>query len=430
MYSPVMTYQDVEKRLLAMPRFQDVGSRAARFGIDQITEFCNQIGNPERSYKTIHIAGTNGKGTVCSIIASLLKEAGFKTGLYTSPHLKDVRERFRINGQMVSKERVMECFKALEPVMEKHLLTFFELTTAMAFKIFELEEVDFAVIETGLGGRLDATNIVSPVGCAITSIGFDHMEQLGNSLESIAFEKAGILKKNVPFVLGDLQKIAHDVILEQADAKGAIHIPSNIKVVNCGNGKLKLTIDKTAFELPCDLNTPKIEENVSQSVQLVRCTLGDSYLTQDILSNGLSNVRRNSGLIGRFEKINSDADWYFDGGHNQEALKNVIAHMNNLFPGRPKIAVLSLMADKLNADLASLLNEFEEVYFYELDSPRALKASDFQKFYPSAIKLNSDDDSIKKKLVNLKSALVLFTGSFYFYDTATEWMESLSLDSN
>lgn len=430
MYSPVLTYQDVEKWLLSMPRFQDVGSRAARFGIDQITEFCDEIGNPERSYKTIHVAGTNGKGTVCSIVASLLKEAGFKTGLYTSPHLKDVRERFRVNGEMVSKDLVTECFKEIRPVLDNYPLTFFELTTAMAFKIFERENVDFAVVETGLGGRLDATNIIVPVGCAITSIGFDHMEQLGNTLQSIAFEKAGILKKNVPFVLGDIQKVACDEIMEQASAKGAKQIPVDIKVDMTIEGKLRIMQGDATLDLYCDLNTPKIEENVRMSVQLVKSILGDDILTPDILSKGLANVRRNSGLIGRFEKLQLHSDWYFDGGHNPEALKNVIGHMKRMFPNRPRIAVLSLMADKLNSDLTSQLNEFEEIYFYELGSPRALKASDFQKFYPSAIQISPDKSSIKKNLANLKSALVLFTGSFYFYDTVAEWMESLSLDSN
>lgn len=413
-----------------MPRFQDVGGRAARFGIDQIAEFCSEIGNPERSYKTIHVAGTNGKGTVCSIIASLLKEAGFKTGLYTSPHLKDVRERFRLNGEMVSKERVIECFKEMEPVLEKLPLTFFELTTAMAFKIFELENVDFAVIETGLGGRLDATNIVNPVACAITSIGFDHMEQLGNTLESIAYEKAGILKNKVPFVLGSIQKVARDTILEQAHVKGAIHVPVGLHVTNLDDGKLKLIFEDEPVVIFCDLITPKIEDNVAQSVELVRTILGKNQLTHEILSNGLSSIRKNSGLVGRFEKLNTESDWYFDGGHNPEALKNVIEHVNRLFPNRPKIAVLSLMADKLNADLTVQLNEFDEIYFFELNSQRALKMSEFKKIYPKAKEMGSNEDSIKKNLVKLKSALVLFTGSFYFYDTVTEWMESLSLDSN
>ncbi len=430
MYSPVLTYSDVEKRLLSMPRFQDVGGRAARFGIDQISEFCNAVGNPERSYRIIHVAGTNGKGTVSSIIASLLKEAGFKTGLYTSPHLKDVRERFRINGEMVSKERITECFSGFEKELLKHPLTFFELTTAMAFKLFELEKVDFAVIETGLGGRLDATNIVNPVGCAITSIGFDHMEQLGNTMESIAFEKAGILKPYVPFVLGEIQNSAREVILRQADTVGSEEIIDSTAVTYLNSGMHRVRLGKTSFNLKCDLNTPKIEVNIRIAIQLVRRIVGDELLTPNVIKAGLSAIRSNSGLLGRFEKITKNSDWYFDGGHNTEALKQVISHLNRLFPNRAKVAVLSLMADKMNAELISCLEEFTEVYFYELDTPRALKASDFLKFYPSAKILDENLGTLKKNLINLKSALVLFTGSFYFYSTVTEWMESLSLDSN
>lgn len=429
MISPASNYTDVEKRLLSMPRFQDVGGRAARFGIDQIAEFCDAIGNPQRSYKIIHVAGTNGKGTTCSIIASLLKEAGYKTGLYTSPHLVDVRERFRINGEMASKKLVLECFQELEPVLDAYPLTFFELTTAMAFKLFEMEKVDFAVIETGLGGRLDATNIVNPVGCAITSIGFDHMEQLGNTLESIAFEKAGILKQGVPFVLGEIPDSARNVIHEQAQIKHAIHILDKTEVSRMDNGKLKLKYENKSFEFECVLNTPKIDSNLRVAFQLLRIILGDELLNHELLERGLVRIRQNSGLLGRFEKLHPDIEWYFDGGHNPEALKHIVEHMNRLFPNRPKVAVLSLMADKLNSELSSLLDEFNEVYFYELGSPRALKGSDFLKFYPSAKLLDSKEIPLKKNLVNLKSALVLFTGSFYFYSTATEWMESLSLDS-
>jgi len=429
MNSPVTSYTDVEKRLLSMPRFQDVGGRAARFGIDQIAEFCNAIGNPQRSYKIIHVAGTNGKGTTCSIIASLLKEAGYKTGLYTSPHLVDVRERFRINGEMASEKLVLECFLKLEPVLDAYPLTFFELTTAMAFKLFEMDNVDFAVIETGLGGRLDATNIVNPVGCTITSIGFDHMEQLGNTLESIAFEKAGILKQGVPFVLGDIPDSAQNVIHEQAQIKHAAYVQDRTAVTRMDNGKLKLTFESKSIEFDCDLNSPKLESNLRVAIQLLRSILGDEILNLEVIKRGLGRIRRNSGLIGRFEKMSPNMEWYFDGGHNPEALKHVVAHINTLFPNRPKVAVLSLMADKLNSELSTILDEFNEVYFYQLDSQRALKGSDFLKFYPSAKLLDSKEISLKKNLVNLKSALVLFTGSFYFYDTATEWMESLSLDS-
>ncbi len=429
MHPSVLNYSDVERRLLSMPRFQDVGSRAARFGIDQIAEFCKLIGNPERSYHTIHVAGTNGKGTLCSIVASLLKESGFKTGLYTSPHLKDVRERFRINGEMVDKELILACFQGMEPFLEKTPLTFFELTTAMAFKLFEMEKVDVAVIETGLGGRLDATNIVNPVGCAITSIGFDHMEQLGNTLASIAFEKAGILKPGVPFVLGDIQAPAREVIMQQARSVGAIPVHDATEVTSNEIGVLQVRIDQSVRTFQVDLNTPKLDENVKVAIHLVRSIFGAAHVTPEIIQLGLQNIRKNSGLTGRFEKLGSDLDWYFDGGHNPEALKHVVNHLDKMFPGRPKIAVLSLMADKMNADLITVLDQFTQVYFHELESPRALKAADFINYYPSALDIGPNVVSIKKNLINLKSALVLYTGSFYFYNTVTEWMESISLDS-
>ena len=167
------TYSEIQNRLMAMPRFQDVGSRAARFGIDQIREFSESIGSPQVSFKSIHVAGTNGKGTVCSILASVLKEQGYKVGLYTSPHLIDVRERFRIDGEMIPEEVLIDFFNQHDLVLRQYPLTFFELTTAIAFWWFSRDNVDIAIIETGLGGRLDATNILNPLVSVITSIGME-----------------------------------------------------------------------------------------------------------------------------------------------------------------------------------------------------------------------------------------------------------------
>jgi dihydrofolate synthase/folylpolyglutamate synthase len=430
MYSSISSYFDVEQKLLSMPRFQDVGGRAARFGIDQISEFCDSIGNPQNAYKIIHVAGTNGKGTVCSIIASLLKEAGFKTGLYTSPHLIDVRERFRINGDMIEKDQIVKCYKEFESVLDEYPLTFFELTTAMAFRLFEMEQVDFAVIETGLGGRLDATNVVNPVGCAITSIGFDHMEQLGNSLESIAFEKAGILKKGVPFTVGDVPSKAFDVIINQAYAVNAQKIEKIVDVQTVSDGSLTLSYGNHNSSIVCDLNTPKIEENISIALDLLLSVFGNGVLTSEVVTRGLMNIRKNSGLLGRFEKLATNQDWYFDGGHNPEALKQVSDHLERKFPNRPKNVVISLMSDKLSQEIIELLQTFDQVFFYEIDSPRALKAVDFIEKCRNAKNIGLNSTEIKKNLLELKSTLVLFTGSFYFYSTATEWMESLSLDSN
>lgn len=430
MSSPISTYAEVEKVMLSMPRFQEVGARAARFGIDQISEFCGAIGNPEQSYKTVHVAGTNGKGTVCSLIASILKAHGLRTGLYTSPHLVDVRERFRVNGEMVSRQRVLECYKEFESKLEEYPLTFFELTTAMAFRIFEMEQVDFAVIETGLGGRLDATNIVYPEVSVITSIGFDHMEQLGSTIESIAFEKAGILKNKKPFVLGQLSEAAQAVIMQQATIVNALPISDFIQVIQNDDGSHHIQIDESSFDVVCDLKTPMLTVNIKMALEAVTACLGKSQISIDSMVNGISKVQENSGLIGRFEKMHPDYDWYFDGGHNPQALEMVIAHMTKLFPDKKKTVVLSLMSDKAIPEIITLLNKFDHILYYELDANRALKAANFLELIPHAEILSGNISETEKKLANLKTELVLLTGSFYFYKTVSEWMESLPFDSN
>jgi dihydrofolate synthase / folylpolyglutamate synthase len=424
------SYKKVKNIMLSMPRFQDVGARAARFGIDQIKEFCDAIGNPQNSYTTIHVAGTNGKGTVCSLIASMITELGFKTGLYTSPHLNNVRERFRINGQMISEKRMVQCYEEFEQVMKLHPLTFFELTTAMAFRMFEMEKVDVAIIETGLGGRLDATNIIRPAVCVITSIGLDHTEQLGPTLESIAFEKAGILKPHIPFILGELPKEAKNTIMEHASSVRAQELPFDIDVLQNPDGTFNITHRGKSVHAKCDLNTPMLETNIRMAVKAVLCIVKPDESALQALARGLSGVRMNSGLIGRFEKIHPTEDWYFDGGHNTQALSTITAHLDALYPHRKKNVVVSLMSDKVNPEVIELLSRFDQIFYFELNAPRALKSVDFLELIPSAEVISTDTEEVKKKLCNLKSELVLFTGSFYFYTTVSEWMESLSLDSN
>jgi dihydrofolate synthase / folylpolyglutamate synthase len=424
-----ITFESIEKKMLSMPRFQDVGARAARFGIDQIAEFCTAIGNPQRSIRTIHVAGTNGKGTVCSIIASLLKEAGFKTGLYTSPHLNEVRERFRIDGTMISKERMIEFFVEHQVMLEKYPLTFFELTTAMAFWIFKREQVDFSVIETGLGGRLDATNIITPEVCVITSIGMDHMEQLGNTLESIAFEKAGILKKGVPFVVGELINSADQVISKRAEQIGATKVASEITVKRKDMATYEIHISGNTIEVHPDLNTPKLDVNISMAVKAVSVVAPHLVEKKAILQAGCQQISRNSGLIGRFERLHPSLDWFYDGGHNPQALKELMIHMRSMFPGKKMTAIVSLMTDKITPDLTELLSQFDTIYYHEMDVQRAWSLNLAKESVKNVTFIQKTGPETTKTLKYLKSELVLFTGSFYFYSTVTEWMESLSLDS-
>ena len=193
----------------SMPSFQQVGGDAYKPGLERIAEFCRMIGNPQRNYFVIHVAGTNGKGSVSNMLAAVLQQAGYQTGLFTSPHLIDFRERIRVNGEMIPKQKVVNFVDRYKSEMERLQLSFFEMTTAMAFDYFAQSDVEVAVIETGLGGRLDATNIVQPLISVITNIGLEHTEYLGDSLPKIAREKGGIIKKCTPVVVGEKNSNYH-----------------------------------------------------------------------------------------------------------------------------------------------------------------------------------------------------------------------------
>ncbi|HAC14841.1 MAG TPA: hypothetical protein DCE78_02685 [Bacteroidetes bacterium] len=424
------TYTEIENRLMAMPRFQDVGSRAARFGIDQIREFCDEIGNPETNFKSIHVAGTNGKGTVCGMLASILKEQGYKVGLYTSPHLIDVRERFRINGEMMPKEALIDFFDQHNVNLEQFPLTFFELTTAIAFWWFSLEKVDVAIIETGLGGRLDATNILNPLVSVITSIGMDHMEQLGSTIQSIAYEKAGIIKPGVPFVLGEIDNEAETVITKIANEIGAYQFVDATEIEEQPNREFVVFRDNQELNIQSDLNSPYLNTNIRTVFRTLNSIQNHLLVSNDSFIRGLAKIRVNSGLTGRFQRLLPNVDWFFDGGHNPQALLAVQNHLKAIFPNRNPILILSLMADKLTDESIDILKKYDQIYYFELNVPRALSFDRFIEVFPNSKALIDHENHYLSTLKYLKTELVLFTGSFYFYSTVSEWMESLSLDSS
>lgn len=415
---------------MAMPRFQDVGSRAARFGIDQIREFCEAIGNPHKNFRCIHVAGTNGKGTVCSMLASIYMSAGYQTALYTSPHLMDVRERFRLNGEMIPASDLVLFFETFDEQLERYPLTFFELTTAIAFWWFSHRKVDIAIIETGLGGRLDATNIVDPLVSVITSIGMDHTEQLGNTIESIATEKAGILKPNRPYVTGDLEVRARTVIDSVAASVSGFFFSSGSEIKKKSMTEFEIETTHSCYRVNTDLATPRLDTNIRiclDALGAVHQTLPVSDVNVQL---GLSRICINSGFAGRFQRLHKNLDWYFDGGHNPQAFEFVLDHIAQNFPGRSVTIVTSLMADKFSADMVGLYLRNNTVFYFEQASARALCFDDFRSKIGCARQLGPDKKMILETLNYLKTELVLFTGSFYFYSTVFEWMESLTHGSN
>lgn len=427
------TYEQVEQHILQMPRFQDIGSKAANFKLDQIRAFCNEIGNPQECFKSIHVAGTNGKGTVCSMLSAIYTASGYKTGLYTSPHLIDVRERFRINGLCIPQQDLISFFNENANAIQSHTITFFELTTAIAFWWFAREKVDIAIIETGLGGRLDATNIIHPEACIISSIGLDHIKELGNTLPQIASEKAGILKHGVKYTTGNLDNASNEVISKVAEEVGAIRVHSKAKAQKVHRKSVKILVGADAYVLESDVFSSHLTENIEMCIDTVLALEKDFPVANTYIIDGISNMRQLSGLKGRFEKMHPANEWYFDGAHNVQALESLIETItiHQKDSGKDhKVAVVTLMQDKISLELVELYRQFDEVYFVELITARAGTYEMFQKYLPNAKKLINNAPNVNSFLNKVQSKLVLFTGSFYFYSTVSEWMESTTLDSN
>jgi dihydrofolate synthase / folylpolyglutamate synthase len=417
------TWEAVESWVLGMPRFSDVGSRASRFALDQIEIFSKEIGSPHQDFPSIHVAGTNGKGTVCSTLAAVYTQSGYKTGLYTSPHLSDVRERVRVNGVMISREDMMLFFQTYETVLEQHPLTFFELTTALSFWYFSREVVDIAIIETGLGGRLDATNIVDPLVSVITGIGFDHQEQLGNTLSSIAFEKAGIIKSGKPLVTGDMANEAMQVIAEQCALKGGVRSELAVLVTTESPSSLRITTPCTTIAVEPDIRSGFEQSNLRVVAETVTL-LQSRFPVSDIdFKQALGQVRELSGLRGRFEKLHPNYRWYFDGAHNLQALAGVINQINRLGDLSSAVCICSIMQDKLTPELCAILNNFGRIYYHELNIPRCATFESVNALLPNTLRIRVEDLSI---LETLKTDLVLYTGSFYFYSTVSEWVGMLT----
>lgn len=378
-------------RLASLPQFATVGQAAMSDGLQGIRRLCEVLGHPQNRYRSLHVAGTNGKGTVCHLAAAMFQAGGVKTGLYTSPHLIDVTERVRVDGVPIP-DAAMDRYEALvAPEMERGGITYFEYTTAMAFWWFAESGVEWAVIETGLGGRLDSTNIIRPETAVITSIGLDHQAILGPTLADIAREKAGILKPGVRAVIGPVPAACEPVFAAFPDA---------------------LRIREGVSGWACD---------IASSHTAIHIALADAatapFLSEDTRREGVRTAAARTGLLGRMERLRPDRDWYVDGAHNTQALGALIDHVAARFPDRSATWVLAFMNDKLTPELAAVVNRLDGGYYVELDSPRAasfdeVRRAGIRTLRPLA-QLDPDDHPFAGEL-----NLVMLAGSFYFYTTA------------
>ena len=377
------TYQQVLDFLYSqLPMFQRTGAAAYKDNLDNTIRLDEMFDYPHRSFKTIHVAGTNGKGSVSHMLASILQEAGYKTGLYTSPHLKDFRERIRVNGEMITEEAVVRFTDLFQAKNELEMIepSFFELTVSMAFDYFRIMNVDVAVIEVGLGGRLDSTNIITPEVSVITNISFDHMALLGDTLPKIAAEKAGIIKKDVPVVVGEtapetrfvFEQFAWNMQTKLAFADQEYLTDYSMLTID---GKQSLNIRKNDQLIYQDLKLDLLgiyqRYNVPTVLKAIDLLNEKGWnLSENIIRKGLLNVIQNTGLLGRWQIIGHNPLVVCDTGHNQAGIKLVVEQINQT-AWKALHVVIGMVSDKDQDKVLSLLPTNAKYYFTKASIPRA-----------------------------------------------------------
>jgi dihydrofolate synthase/folylpolyglutamate synthase len=396
-----MTYKETVDFLFEqLPQFQNIGSNAYNGKLDNIIDVCELLDNPQNKFKTIHVAGTNGKGSVCNILASILTQSGYTVGLFTSPHLLDFRERIRINGEVISEQYVIDFVKNHNSVFCEIQPSFFEWSTALAFDYFESNNVDIAIIETGLGGRLDSTNIITPLVSVITSIGIDHTQYLGNTLEAIAREKGGIIKPNIPVVLGEGIEMLS--VFEKIASKNIspVHIATQ-------NNNQPLSSLKGDFQ----------KNNVATALTVIDL-IQETFPTinSECISKGLLSIQTNTGLRGRWETLQNSPKVIADIGHNVHAIKQTVKELkletyNNLH------IIWGMVAEKEVDKVINLLPENANYYLCTPNIPRALSTKELEKSFAEKQTKNSFSSCSEAYRSAIKSAnsndLILVGGSTF-----------------
>ena len=366
-------YQEaVEWLFVQAPNYQIDGKKAYKPGLDNITKLCAFFGNPQDKIKTIHIGGTNGKGSTSNMLASVLQESGYKVGIYNSPHLIDFTERIKVNGENCDKEFVYNFIQKLKKLPADIRPSFFEFTTIMAFEYFAQQKVDFAIIEVGLGGRLDSTNIIKPLVSAITNVALDHQNILGNTVGEIATEKAGIIKKNTVIISGDENEKVKSIIRNKAAENNSDWVDATLINV----------------KLPSDLKGNYQQKNIKVVLAVIDelRNLGMEIPAEKVKS-GLLNVQQNTGFIGRWFEFSRDPLIICDTGHNQAGLEEVFAQLNSI--PKFKHIILGFVKDKKIDEVLKILPENSTLYFAKPYLNRGLHPS----FY---------EDQLKKSKINYK----------------------------
>ena len=381
-----MTYsQTIDFLFNQVTSFQQVGAAAYKPGLERVEEFCRLLGNPHNDYHTIHIAGTNGKGSTSHMMASVLQQAGYRVGLFTSPHLKDFRERVRVDGEMISEQEVVGFVERNLPEIRRLGLSFFEITAAMAFEHFARQDVEVAVIETGLGGRLDATNIITPLVSVITNIGLDHTDLLGSTLQAVAAEKAGIIKRGVPVVLGERSEEYDDIFVKRAEELSA---PLYFAQQQCRVLEQGVADDMQRFVLQRDRDNAKFDVKLDLMGEYQYNNLITASAALDVLDKltpltisrrayleGLQSVSRSTSLAGRWQVLSAEPYMVCDTGHNAHGIKYVAKQLQGLAGRYSKLyCVVGFAKEKSLDEVLPLLPTQAYYIFTQASSPRALPA--------------------------------------------------------
>ncbi|MEY2792308.1 MAG: Dihydrofolate synthase [Bacteroidota bacterium] len=423
-----MTYAEVLEFLYQrLPVFHREGKKAFKPGLDHIQFLCNQFGNPQSRLKCLHIAGTNGKGSSSHLMASILQEHGFKVGLYTSPHLKNFTERFKINGQEINENWITNFVNSNKELITSYSASFFEWTVIMAFLYFAENNVDYAIIETGLGGRLDSTNIVQPIACLITNISFDHQDILGNSLEEIANEKAGIIKTCIPVTISEFNESTASIFVEKAKTLQApIQFSKNqvsIKLGETLDHKFQVFEVHTNHWKNLKVKSPLLGHYQLQNIAgIIAWTIQLDQMKilsfdPSIICLGIENVVKNTGLKGRFQILQQENPLIIaDTAHNEDGIKNVLQQIQKI--NLKKLSfIIGMVKDKDIKKVLSLLPNDANYIFTEISNPRRLEKESLkiigEETGKNGILMKDVNEAIHFAKLNLADHLVLIIGSTY-----------------
>lgn len=404
-----MTYQEaLDYIYLHLPMFQRIGKAAYKSDLGNTLKLDEYFGHPHRTFKTIHVAGTNGKGSTSHMLAAVLQKAGYRVGLYTSPHLRDFRERIRVNGVMIPEDEVAKFISQHKNFFDQIRPSFFEMTVALAFDYFSRMNLDIAVVEAGLGGRLDSTNIITPILSVITNIALDHTDLLGDTLPKIAAEKAGIIKPKTPVVISQYQPEIEEIFIEKAKEQNSpiffagkeLNISeqytnsNNLQLFRIFEGDKEINIELDLLGIYQRYNLP----GVIKAIEIL--SANNFIIPNGAFTDGLKNVQSLTGLMGRWQKISENPLIYCDTGHNADGIKHVVDQINRT-PHNNLHMVIGVVADKSIDGMLALLPKNATYYFTQAAIPRALNHEELKK---KAVKYQLYGDSYSTVALALAAA--------------------------